>query len=88
MIQPQNITEVVQEFVLLLRLDPAAIVTLKQIDQGVVNVHGYNILYFCACNVCVCTCVCVCVHLHVCVIQDALLYLLWCFCYYRYSFTS
>ena len=34
MIKPQNIAEVVQQFVLLLGLDPEATFSLKQNDQG------------------------------------------------------
>ena len=37
MIKPQNTAEVVQEFILLLRLNPEDVFTLKQNDPGAVN---------------------------------------------------
>jgi len=37
MIKPQNSAEVVQEFILLLQLDGDAVFTLRQNDQGVVE---------------------------------------------------
>ena len=44
MIKPQNSSEVVQQFVLLLHLDPQATFTLKQNDQGIVYVNCQYLL--------------------------------------------